>query len=468
MNNEDFSKLLASGDKELLSSLSRRPKKTVASGNQPRKRKPKPKKDTFDEKEEEVGPKWRDRAKERQAGQGEYKQVAAEFERHGDVSVDESKFLGGDMDHTHLVKGLDYALLGKVRAELGKHQKMTKAREVEQEKKKKKKGSEFKTQMGRKVFQTVIDTLHPHHVQFKKRLKHMTKSISMGERIRSAPASFLPGHVMYEFDIDVNIPMDDIPKHVTRSREDCGSVDWSTKPGFIDTKTIDVLTNVLSNIKERRKARREAEELKRRAKTEEKVEDDIFQGVGGFDPTQLIKPKPKESAVVVSTLFDDLMLGKHEEKDVNFEASEKFRGAKPGWEYKRGELGLGYYRDGTTLKKRTYAKASDEADAYSEAFPNTQLFTHTAKIEEGAPEKGKGKKGKGKDQGKGKGRKKRDDSDEEGDKYCTEGAKHYGGREGKKQKLNEDQQWDKIESMISTGSVPTMDSLESRAKKHKR
>ena len=32
--------------------------------------------------------------------------------------IEESKFLGGDMKHTHLVKGLDYALLHKVKAEL--------------------------------------------------------------------------------------------------------------------------------------------------------------------------------------------------------------------------------------------------------------------------------------------------------------------------------------------------------------
>jgi hypothetical protein len=30
------------------------------------------------------------------------------------LSVEDSKFLGGDVDHTHLVKGLDYALLQKV------------------------------------------------------------------------------------------------------------------------------------------------------------------------------------------------------------------------------------------------------------------------------------------------------------------------------------------------------------------
>ena len=28
--------------------------------------------------------------------------------------IEESKYLGGDMEHTHLVKGLDYALLHKV------------------------------------------------------------------------------------------------------------------------------------------------------------------------------------------------------------------------------------------------------------------------------------------------------------------------------------------------------------------
>ena len=29
-------------------------------------------------------------------------------------AIEESKYLGGDIEHTHLVKGLDYALLQKV------------------------------------------------------------------------------------------------------------------------------------------------------------------------------------------------------------------------------------------------------------------------------------------------------------------------------------------------------------------
>lgn len=33
------------------------------------------------------------------------------------LEIENSKFLGGDIKHTHLVKGLDYALLQKTRSE---------------------------------------------------------------------------------------------------------------------------------------------------------------------------------------------------------------------------------------------------------------------------------------------------------------------------------------------------------------
>lgn len=37
--------------------------------------------------------------------------------------IERSKYLGGDVEHTHLVKGLDYALLAKVKDEMEKKQK---------------------------------------------------------------------------------------------------------------------------------------------------------------------------------------------------------------------------------------------------------------------------------------------------------------------------------------------------------
>jgi len=36
------------------------------------------------------------------------------------MTIENSKFLGGDVEHTHLVKGLDFALLQKVRSEQAK------------------------------------------------------------------------------------------------------------------------------------------------------------------------------------------------------------------------------------------------------------------------------------------------------------------------------------------------------------
>jgi IK cytokine len=92
-------------------------------------------------REEERNKKYRDRARERRelntnedqldagltAAQpqqapaaGNYKSVAPDAKGNFDAAarrkqmIDESKFLGGDLEHTHLVKGLDYALLQKV------------------------------------------------------------------------------------------------------------------------------------------------------------------------------------------------------------------------------------------------------------------------------------------------------------------------------------------------------------------
>jgi IK cytokine len=97
-------------------------------------------------REEERAKKYRDRARERRevtanedqydmnvsvnvnqqaASTGNYKSVAPDAKGNFDAAIrrkqmiDESKFLGGDLEHTHLVKGLDYALLQKVRAEIG-------------------------------------------------------------------------------------------------------------------------------------------------------------------------------------------------------------------------------------------------------------------------------------------------------------------------------------------------------------
>lgn len=88
------------------------------------------------EREEELSKKYRDRAKERREASNNnktsneyelfnttamYRAVGPDLNDQAETRrrlIEESKYLGGDLEHTHLVKGLDYALLQKVRAEL--------------------------------------------------------------------------------------------------------------------------------------------------------------------------------------------------------------------------------------------------------------------------------------------------------------------------------------------------------------
>ncbi|XP_034487834.1 protein Red [Drosophila innubila] len=105
-----------------------------------------------DVKLQELSEKYRDRARERRdnanpdyqnassstPGHGSstnaYRAVAPDMKSGIDAAerrrriIQESKFLGGDMKHTHLVKGLDYALLQKVRSEL--HSKEAEEEEI--------------------------------------------------------------------------------------------------------------------------------------------------------------------------------------------------------------------------------------------------------------------------------------------------------------------------------------------------
>ena len=99
---------------------------TGAKAKKPYRPKPAPKKKPEGEDDEEGGPAYRDRAEERRRGiNSDYdsaNRLTAALTGDVDVSklsVEETKYLGGDMDHTHMVKGLDFALLQKVGAAAG-------------------------------------------------------------------------------------------------------------------------------------------------------------------------------------------------------------------------------------------------------------------------------------------------------------------------------------------------------------
>jgi hypothetical protein len=64
------------------------------------------------QKKKEEASQYRDRAEERRKGHNP--DYDDEVSKLTDMDVEKSKYLGGDLKHTHLVKGLDYALLSKV------------------------------------------------------------------------------------------------------------------------------------------------------------------------------------------------------------------------------------------------------------------------------------------------------------------------------------------------------------------
>merc|ERR1712141_38655 len=168
-----------------------------------------------EEREKELAEKYRDRAQERREGLNpdyqhidpastskttEYRAVAPTADATNNAAeqrrkaIQESKFLGGDMEHTHLVKGLDFALLQKVRSELSELENQTEESEKSKDKKEPQKDDvEFRTSFGKKIYGAVFSS----HVPEKNEL-------------------FVPGRMAYIFDVEDEFAESDIPTTVIR------------------------------------------------------------------------------------------------------------------------------------------------------------------------------------------------------------------------------------------------------------
>lgn len=134
---------------------------------------------------------FRDRAKERRLGTSKEYQISEEAVKS--LTVEESKYLGGDMEHTHLVKGLDFALLAKVRAEM----------DVEEEEK------------DEQLDKALDDALNK--LEAATPLGKSVRTLVLTERKRGRKNidMFLPGRTMFAFDLDDDFGSD-IPTAVSR------------------------------------------------------------------------------------------------------------------------------------------------------------------------------------------------------------------------------------------------------------
>jgi IK cytokine len=184
------------------------------------KRKHNPNAEYFKERakaEAELAAKYRDRAKERREGTNlDYKESEELIKKiHLDLqdrelAYEESKFLGGDLQHTHLVKGLDYALLQKSRNELLKTA-------LEREKLKE------NTIQSDEVFSGLAaptsDGLKEGFEACRTRLgKNICKVLF--NRLRKRNELFQPGRMAYVFDLTDSEDIFDPPTTVLRSLAD--------------------------------------------------------------------------------------------------------------------------------------------------------------------------------------------------------------------------------------------------------
>uniref|UniRef100_A0A8D3DAL9 Protein Red n=1 Tax=Scophthalmus maximus TaxID=52904 RepID=A0A8D3DAL9_SCOMX len=231
------------------------------------------------ERERELAEKYRDRARERRDGvnkdyeETELISTTANYRAVGPTAeadksaaekrrqlIQESKFLGGDMEHTHLVKGLDFALLQKVRAEITSKEKeeedmMEKVqkeakKDVEPEEK-----IEFKSRLGRNIYRVVFRT-------------------GVVERNEL----FLPGRMAYVVDLDDEFTDTDIPTTLIRSKADCPSMEAQTTLTTNDI-VISKLTQILSYLRQGTRHKK----IKKKDKGTVVVL--IFEDIGDYNPS---------------------------------------------------------------------------------------------------------------------------------------------------------------------------------------
>lgn len=246
------------------------------------------------ERERELAEKYRDRARERRDGvnkdyeETELISTTANYRAVGPTAeadksaaekrrqlIQESKFLGGDMEHTHLVKGLDFALLQKVRAEITSKEKeeedmMEKVqkeakKDVEPEEK-----IEFKTRLGRSIYRVVFKS-------------------GFYERNEL----FLPGRMAYVVDLDDEFTDTDIPTTLIRSKADCPSMEAQTTLTTNDI-VISKLTQILSYLRQgtRHKKIKKKDKGKLDDKRAPEADLSIFDDIGDYIPSTTSSSKP--------------------------------------------------------------------------------------------------------------------------------------------------------------------------------
>lgn len=265
-----------------------------------------------DNKLAELADKYRDRAKERRDGTNDgptdptsntssaYRAVAPDLKSGMDAKerrrqlIQESKYLGGDMEHTHLVKGLDYALLQKVRSEIQTREQdqedemerlVTETEPPEevlpQTKQEQKDEITFQTDIARDIYNLVQE--------------QNNKKVVRNEM-------FVPGRMAYVVDLEEDNMDSDIPTTLTRSKVDVPAPDSRTSTDNANEIVLDKLTQIFSYLRHGSKHKKSK---KLKDKPSKGTEDSIYGDIGDYVPSSKKDSKrSRDSDKQRSSYFD--------------------------------------------------------------------------------------------------------------------------------------------------------------------
>ncbi|KAG6599675.1 Transmembrane protein [Phytophthora cinnamomi] len=184
---------------------------------------------------------YRDRAAERRRGDtGDM--IDADEYKH--LNTEQSKFLGGDMEHTHLVKGLDFALLAQLKREkqklLAEKEKQVQDGAGEVQTMRPRDGKlTFKSRMGRLVY------------------FHACQSTPEATTLAKSEL-FLPGRMYYTFNLSTT-EVETVPVSVQRSKDDCPEPD-EVVSGIVDETLVDRVKELMSSKRSGKKMRKKKKE----------------------------------------------------------------------------------------------------------------------------------------------------------------------------------------------------------------
>ncbi|XP_067134833.1 protein Red isoform X1 [Centruroides vittatus] len=334
----------------------------------------------------ELSRKYRDRARERREGanpdyQNEdpitstagYRAVAPDAKSGLDAAerrrqmIQESKFLGGDMEHTHLVKGLDYALLQKVRSEITSKEKEEEELErvlLKHQDKEEEEEIMFRTKMGRNIYRCLFKSKHPEKNEL-----------------------FLPSRMAYIIDLEDDYTESDIPTTLIRSKADCPSFESQTTLTTNDI-VINKLTQILSYLRQGLANKRAKKKDKGKMKEEEKgkskpADDSIYGEIGDYVPSTERRERDRDRDKNRDKKRSYFEKPSNEDERDRIREKERDKDSRlSGWgssdlklehDSERGEkrsLGSAFKTDDRRLKAKLTSKLErDMPESYAECYP---------------------------------------------------------------------------------------------------